>query len=38
LSTLVDDYLPLLLAAAEAITTGWAAYQSLPQTQRDRSF
>ena len=37
-STLVDDYLPLLLAAAEAITTDWAAYQSLPQTQRDRSF
>ncbi|MET0447138.1 MAG: IclR family transcriptional regulator C-terminal domain-containing protein [Aeromicrobium sp.] len=37
-STLLEDYLPLLLQAAAAITADWTAYQSLPQTQRDRSF
>lgn len=37
-STLLEEYLPLLLAAAGAISADWTAYQSLPQTQRDRSF
>jgi IclR family pca regulon transcriptional regulator len=37
-ATLLEDYLPLLLRAAEAISADWTTYQSLPQTQRDRSF
>ncbi len=37
-STLVEDYLPLLLQAAAALSADWTAYQSLPTTQRDRSF
>ena len=37
-SILLEQYLPLLLDAAGAISADWTAYQSLPQTQRDRSF
>jgi IclR family pca regulon transcriptional regulator len=38
LSTLLDDYLPLLLEAAGSISADWAVYQALPTAQRDRSF
>ena len=38
LPTLLDDYLPLLLRAASAISADWAVYQALPTVQRDRSF
>ena len=37
-ATLLEQYLPLLLEAADAISNDWTTYQSLPQTQRDRSF
>ncbi|MET0469198.1 MAG: IclR family transcriptional regulator C-terminal domain-containing protein [Aeromicrobium sp.] len=37
-ATLLEEYLPLLLEAADAISSDWTTYQSLPQTQRDRSF
>jgi IclR family pca regulon transcriptional regulator len=37
-ATLLEEYLPLLLEAADAISKDWTTYQSLPQTQRDRSF